>query len=210
MDECHPRSPPPPPCQPPIVCNHIQQYQYQYTAVIRPPVTAQPGQTRTQMFRPHGPHFEARVNAIQVTPPRPSSPLVQATSAWSVKTRRAPSRKCRDTRVHGHTYDYGHAWHEHLPDPPPDPPSPSCCTRACETPPPCSPFLLYDRKNRPSMIPSSLLNPKEGGESFHEQRCVRATLVSLLPIYCDYLNLLCCLASSVCMPSACSNHTIHV
>ena len=28
---------------------------------------------------------------------------VQAMSAWSVKTRRAPSRQCRDVRVYGHT-----------------------------------------------------------------------------------------------------------
>ena len=29
--------------------------------------------------------------------------LVQVMSAWSVQTRRAPSRYCRDTRVYGHT-----------------------------------------------------------------------------------------------------------
>ena len=29
--------------------------------------------------------------------------LVQATSTWSVKTRHAPSRRCRDARVYGHT-----------------------------------------------------------------------------------------------------------
>ena len=28
---------------------------------------------------------------------------MQALSAWSVTTRRAPSRRCRDTRVYGHT-----------------------------------------------------------------------------------------------------------
>ena len=29
--------------------------------------------------------------------------LIQATSAWSLKTRRAPFRHCRDARVYGHT-----------------------------------------------------------------------------------------------------------
>ena len=37
------------------------------------------------------------------TPP----PASQAMPAWSVKTRRAPSRHCRDARVYGFT-DYGH------------------------------------------------------------------------------------------------------
>ena len=32
-----------------------------------------------------------------------ASRLVKAVSAWSVKTGRAPSRHCRDARVHGHT-----------------------------------------------------------------------------------------------------------
>ncbi|CAN0160720.1 unnamed protein product, partial [Laminaria digitata] len=35
--------------------------------------------------------------------PRGSSRLVQAMSTWSVKTRRAPSRHCRDAGVYGHT-----------------------------------------------------------------------------------------------------------
>ena len=34
--------------------------------------------------------------------PDGASRLVQTTSAWSVKTRRAPSRHCRDARVYGH------------------------------------------------------------------------------------------------------------
>ena len=34
--------------------------------------------------------------------PHDASRLVQAMSAWSVKTRRAPSRHCRDARVYGH------------------------------------------------------------------------------------------------------------
>ena len=32
-----------------------------------------------------------------------ASRLVQAMSAWSLKTRHAPSRHCRDARVYGHT-----------------------------------------------------------------------------------------------------------
>ena len=36
--------------------------------------------------------------------PHDASRLMQAMSAWSVKTRHAPSRQqCRDARVHGHT-----------------------------------------------------------------------------------------------------------
>ena len=37
-----------------------------------------------------------------------TTPSVQVISAWSVKTRRAPPRRCRDARVYGLT-DYGHA-----------------------------------------------------------------------------------------------------
>ena len=47
--------------------------------------------------------------------------LVQAMSAWLVKTRRAPSRHSRDARVYGH-YDYGHAQTQSPPHP--APPSP--------------------------------------------------------------------------------------
>ena len=42
--------------------------------------------------------------------------LVQATFAWSVKTRHAPSRHCRDVRVYGHTNT---AMHDMRPPPPP-------------------------------------------------------------------------------------------
>ena len=35
--------------------------------------------------------------------PRGTSRLLQSMSAWSVKTRRVPSRHCRDARVYGHT-----------------------------------------------------------------------------------------------------------
>ena len=40
--------------------------------------------------------------------PHGASRLVQAMSAWLVKTQRAPSRHCRATSVYGHT-TYGHA-----------------------------------------------------------------------------------------------------
>ena len=36
-------------------------------------------------------------------PPNGASRLVQAMSAWSVKTLHAPSRRCRDARVYGQT-----------------------------------------------------------------------------------------------------------
>ena len=35
--------------------------------------------------------------------PHSASRLVQAMSDWSVKTRRAPPRHCRDARIFGHT-----------------------------------------------------------------------------------------------------------
>ena len=42
---------------------------------------------------------------LHATRPKPhgTSRLVQAMSAWSVKTRRAPSRHCRGARVYGYT-----------------------------------------------------------------------------------------------------------
>ena len=52
--------------------------------------------------------------------PPPRSPLlVQAMSAWLVKTRRAPSRHSRDARVYGHTTT---AMHELSTPPPLSPP----------------------------------------------------------------------------------------
>ena len=53
--------------------------------------------------------------------PHGASRLVQGMSAWSVKTRRAPSRHCRDARVYGHTTT---AMHDMNGSPPP--PTPSC------------------------------------------------------------------------------------
>ena len=48
--------------------------------------------------------------------PHGASRLVLAKSAWSVKTRRAPSRHCRDGRVYGHTTA---AMHDMCTSPPP-------------------------------------------------------------------------------------------
>ena len=45
------------------------------------------------------------------------SRLVLAMSAWSVKTRRAPSRHCRDARVYSHTTTAVHD-NEYTPPPP--------------------------------------------------------------------------------------------
>ena len=52
--------------------------------------------------------------------PRDASRLVQAISAWSAATRRAPNWRCRDVRVCAQAATYGHAWHEysHPPSPP--------------------------------------------------------------------------------------------
>ena len=44
-----------------------------------------------------------------------ASRLVLAMSAWSVKTRRAPSRHCRDARVYGHTTTAMHDMRVHPP-----------------------------------------------------------------------------------------------
>ena len=46
--------------------------------------------------------MQLALHATRLTPHGASS-LVLAMSAWPVKTRRAPSRHCIDTRVYGHT-----------------------------------------------------------------------------------------------------------
>ena len=46
--------------------------------------------------------MQLNVHAIRRAP-HSASCLVQAMPAWSLKTRRAPSRHCRDARVYGHT-----------------------------------------------------------------------------------------------------------
>ena len=48
-----------------------------------------------------------------------TSCLVQATSAWSVKTQRAPSRECKDARVYGHATTAMHG-NEYTPSSQPD------------------------------------------------------------------------------------------
>ena len=56
-----------------------------------------------------------------------ASRLVQAVSAWSLKTRRAPSRHCRDTRVYGHTTTAMHDIEYTPPARAPSPPSTARC-----------------------------------------------------------------------------------
>ena len=53
--------------------------------------------------------------------PHGASHLVQAMSTWRVKTRRAPSRHCRDAMVYGRTTS---AMHDNEYPPPPPP----CCS----------------------------------------------------------------------------------
>ena len=63
-----------------------------------------------QLFM-HGAEFEETAIMVATVgfppPPPPASRLVmQAMPAWSVKTRRGPSRHCGDARVYGNIYDY--------------------------------------------------------------------------------------------------------
>ena len=44
-----------------------------------------------------------QLTTLHATGRTPHGVLVQAMSTWSVETRRAPSRHCRDARVYGHT-----------------------------------------------------------------------------------------------------------
>ena len=55
-----------------------------------------------------------------------ASRLVHAMSTWSVQARRAPSRQCRDARVHGHTTTAVHEMST-FPSPPPPPPRAKKC-----------------------------------------------------------------------------------
>ena len=64
--------------------------------------------------------MQLTLHAIRRTPSG-SSRLVLAMSAWSGKTRRLPSRHCREARVHDHTTA---AMHERIHPPPVHPPSP--------------------------------------------------------------------------------------
>ena len=56
------------------------------------------------------------VHATRRTP-HGASRLVLAVSAWRVKTRRAPSRRCRDARAIRWSCEYGRAWDECTPPP---------------------------------------------------------------------------------------------
>ena len=68
------------------------------------------------------PLYKAVLGRMQLTlhatrpTPHGASRLVQAMSAWSVKTRRAPSRYCSDVKVYGHTTT---AMHDNEYPPPP-------------------------------------------------------------------------------------------
>ena len=55
------------------------------------------------------------LHATRPTPQGASQSLVLAMPAWLMKTRRAPSRHCRDASVYRHTTRAGHAWHEYPP-----------------------------------------------------------------------------------------------
>ena len=79
---------------------------------VTPPVLTSP--ETDQFIRRRHPYtiksaLKAVLSRMQLTlhvtrpPPHGALRLVQAMSAWSVKTRRAPSRHCRDSRVYGHT-----------------------------------------------------------------------------------------------------------
>ena len=84
--------------------------------------------------RCRSPSYEREPGRMQVTvhatgrTPHGASRLVQAMSAWLVKTRRAPSRHNRDARAYGHTTTAMHdTMVTPLPpnDPPPPPPPPT-------------------------------------------------------------------------------------
>ena len=60
-------------------------------------------------------------DASQARLPSPP-PFPPTLSAWLMKTPRAPSRHCRDARVHA-PRDYGHARYDFPPPPPSQPPS---------------------------------------------------------------------------------------
>ena len=48
-------------------------------------------------------HGEMQLNLLAThRAPHGASRLVQAMSSWSVKSRRAPSRHCKDAKVYGH------------------------------------------------------------------------------------------------------------
>ena len=58
---------------------------------------------RTSVLRAVLGRMQFTLHATRRTPHGASKRLVQAMSAWLVKTRRAPSRHCRDARIYGHT-----------------------------------------------------------------------------------------------------------
>ena len=81
--------------------------------------------------------------------PRGASRLVQAMSAWLVKTRRTPSRHSRDARVYGHTAT---AMHEYR-VPPPTVRRLSTPTPRLHPPLPLTPLLSLPPPTRPPLDP---------------------------------------------------------
>ena len=73
--------------------------------------------------------MQLTLNTTHLTP-HGASRLVQVMSAWSVKTRRAPSRHCRDARVYGHTTTAMHG----MRTPPPRPTLMPHCPEISEMP----------------------------------------------------------------------------
>ena len=123
-----PRPDPPAPSpaanSPPPPCEGLWSYDYTYTwheYTPPPPATVSRGKrgqwsidnrliTKRYARPPHKQFFVACSSpftrlAGHLTAPR--AWLAQAMPAWSVKTRRAPSRHCREAKVYGH-FDYGH------------------------------------------------------------------------------------------------------
>ena len=82
------------------------------------------------------------LHATRPTPPGDSR-LAQPMSAWSVKTRRAPSRHCRGARVYGHTTT---TMHDNEYTPPPSPSSPAAAKHANSSPPPQKKHSLWRRR----------------------------------------------------------------
>ena len=108
-----------------------------------------------------------------------ASHLVQAMSAWLVKTRRAPSRyNSRDARVCGHTTT---AMHKLSTPPPPRPPSRS---HGCPTPHPKVPLECCFQKYawlRGDVIPLPSTVAAVGGTRGLESVTIGDTLRCLFP-----------------------------
>ena len=92
------------------------KYRTDSTFVIRRQETAHKLPKSTSQEAVHS-RMRLTLHATRRTP-HGASRLLQAMSAWSVNTRRAPSRHCRNTRVYGHTTTVMRD-NEYTPPPPP-------------------------------------------------------------------------------------------